>query len=466
VFKRWAKFFLADAWEVRKFIDQLGGMRVSVEDWANTYPLKYREEIYRELEKPHRQMSNFGVYDSFPKTELQFTTVSHDDKGTILNDVKERQISAPSMGKKIAAGSFTKALETVMALRGKGYGGPDNWPKIASWVDAMKNQLRSARAGEADYSACDMSLDAEFSEVLAQAMKIITLDNNSIIWDAGISPELCCQAYDDSIHMKVNVARGEVTYDAEGRASGDSWTTLGNGWINSSFWRFIASENGFNSDVDGVKPGTKPLAVKCKGDDTFLMLEEAHQKLFEAIASTYFAPSKTAQCAGLGVICRSFKWGSIDEISFLSNRFFQRSNGTYRMVRIPARVFESMPWTTKCVPTNRKWVDLVPQLAYSKGECLLAWGRGLPIFDKLARVYMQIGSKPDIGTITDYNPYSDTDRVWDQATDGNEDREACLNWMFDQFGITESEVQELEHIIDCMGTWDTISHPAIEKFFQ
>lgn len=457
----WKEFFLQDALKAKEFIAAEGGITFSIDEWVQHYPEKYRAEVYRTLEQPDLFERNFGGYDSFPKVELQFTTVPHDLKNTSANDVKERQISAPSMHKKIAGGVGTYALEGLFHRNFSWYCGRQNWEQICEQLDKGLLDFEDPVAGCADMSGCDMTLREFVCKAQSDAIEIMIKDNGYVSWDTLLSPDLMLRAYRESQTLKVQVNRGDVSYSTVGRASGDSWTTFSNTWIVASMFRFALYKYGFNPDANGKKIGFKPYLLKCKGDDTISIVERKDRELAQLAIQRYFALRNAFEKYGLGTVVKHVKWCEIEEMDFLSNQFF-RTNRGLRMVRIPARVFQSMPWSTNVDDTTRDTERVRGELCYSKGMCLKAWAKGLPIFDKLADKFIELGVKTlNVQNEKEYE-YVDKYRVWNQEHD---DRDAFLQWLHSMYGVTPEEVEELESIIEELGPYDHVSHPVIEKFF-
>jgi len=462
ILAEWREFFLNDARDARQKIIDEGGVRVEIEGWLSHYPTKYRDNMREVIQSPFLTEKFCGNYESFPKIELQFTSVAEILKNSVFNNLKERQITCPDDFKKCLGGPGTYALEGLFHRNYKWYCGRQNWEQICASLDDMIAQFDDPVAGAADMSGLDMTLGTSVARTQTDAITIIVRDNNFITWDQPIDEESMIRAYKESELLNVSVNRGDVGYQIGGRASGDSWTTFSNTWIVASMFRFALSKLGFNPYADGKRFGYKSFALKAKGDDTVFLVERRDLELAKLAINLYFALQNDYQKYGLGTVVKFVKWGEIDEMDFLSNQFFKRADGTLRMVRIPARVFQSMPWSIKVTETTRD-LALKAELCYSKGACLKSWSKGLPIFEKLADKYISLGKKNGNYVDTMDYQYVDQYRQWDNHNDT--DYEACAQWMYHYYGVTMEDIREIEYLIEHMEQFDHFSHPVIEKFY-
>lgn len=420
--------------KIMQYIADDGGLVVDLDEWMNKYPEAYRNNILDALARPDLFEVKRYTYDSFPKKELQFTTVCAELRDDPTNTVKERQISGPSIDKKIAANAFVYSLEGVAHRHMPEYCGRKDWPSICKAIDEGVSRLGcDIEFGFADGSGFDMTQVKPFQQRLTKMVTKVLQEG-----DCTIDVRLQCdcviiKAFEDSESLIVNVDRGAVVYHAEGRASGDGWTTYGNTVFMISYWKFI-----FHS----LNIPEHDFFLLVKGDDVLFAVKRKHVKLIQAELMKYMHNANELIEHGLGQIVKFVKWGQLEDGDFLSNMFFTKNDGTSRMVRIPARVFQTMPWSTNLLPETRNHDLVSRELTYSKGMCLLAWGKGLPIFEVLARKLISLGVE---GHRTDYNPYADADRVWQ---DDSNDYEACASWMFERFGVSRQDIREIELAIN------------------
>jgi len=459
--------------DARAWIVAEGGLDVALSSWLAKHPEAYRDKMMKIVTSPEYMVKTSKVYDSFAKVEQQFTTVPEQFKETEKNKVKERQICSTKMDT-ISAGAYNNTVTTAPlfhALEGlfdrwcKPYCGRKNWEEICVDLDAAAARFKDPVWFSADASGFDMTQVKVLQQAFTAFITTIIINNILINWDVALDPISILECLKASEILVVSVGRGAAVYTTEGRASGDSWTTFGNTVLNISYWTFAFKAYGFNPHGDGVRFGYMPFLLKIKGDDVLFCVERGHVYLAEAAMRRYFASENKRNAKGF-IVVKTWKKGRLDEMDFLSCQFIQLADGSHIMTRIPARVFQTMAFSTKipgCL-SNRDWHDLAPQLAYAKGQCLLSWARDFPIFDKLGKLYMNIGCKPDMKTITDYNQYTDEMRVSTRKLTTT-DIDCIRAWLFDTYGVTASDIEELEHIMDCAGPYDVISHPVIEKFY-
>lgn len=424
---------------------------VDLEEWlkGGRYSLAYQAKLKQALE-PERADTGIKQYESFPKIEQQFTTVPHEVKDTPLNDVKERQICGPSDLKKCMGNPFIYQMEGVAHRYFKEYCGRKDWLDICKTIENVYEEIPNVIFGAADGSGFDMSQLKEHNKLMNFLLEACAIHPN-VTWREPLTVDLLMKALDASIDLDVSCDRGQLRYHAEGRASGDGWTTFGNTMLMISYWQYVFHLAGI----------TKYFLL-VKGDDVLFGFDRNLIGTFKDKVKIVFTERKDQHTHGLAQICKKIEFGDISELDFLSNHFFWTRYGRLRMTRIPARVVQTLSWTTKLPNIQKidKLEDSRRQLLYSKGSCLLAWGRGLPIWEPLARKMMQIG-RP--GSLTEYNQYSDQQRVWN----GNDDRVDYLVYLQEKFGMTEPEVEEIELAIARVSTADgELFLPSLEKFYS
>jgi len=252
-----------------------------------------------------------------------------------------------------------------------------------------------------------------------------------------------------SLLLKVSVDHGDLKYEAVGRASGDGWTTFGNTMLMISYWMFTFNIAGITN-----------YYLKVKGDDVLFNLNRSEKdKLLDAV-KIVFTDRKDEHCHGLGQICKKIDFGDLTDLDFLSNEFFLTDQGNYRMTRIPARVLQTISWSTK-LPPGKKREEYRMNLCHAKGMCLDAWANGLPIFGVLAKKMIELG-KP--GKLSDYNEYSDGSRVWHK---GRDDYAAYLVYLNTRYGVSHKEVLEAEKAIKSVKTLSgVLDLPQLGKFYH
>jgi hypothetical protein len=400
-FTRWFKSTVID-----EYMRALDGesVHVTLEGWLAKYPVKYREEVLRELNRDWEDTRHF-VYESFPKVELQFTDVPLELAFTRYNACKERQISGPPTAKKLCANAFINALEGLAHRHIPTYCGMKNWGDICHSVDSYMDRIPNILFGAADGSGFDMTQFIPMHKLVDELVEKC-LNHVNFTCDLPLNKKLCLMAMRDSHVLDVSVGRGAVSYKAEGRASGDGWTTFGNTVLMSAYWRYCFHK----AKIDDYM-------LFVKGDDVLFGLRDWQVPQLNVWIDRLFLKKQEFKSHGLGQICKFVKFGKIEEMDFLSNYFFRANNGKLRMTRIPARVVQSICWSTK-VPAGlinpAGLLEVKRQLCYSKGMSLLAWATGLPIFEEMGHMMVRLG-KP--GKHIDYNEYADKDRVWNPTND-------------------------------------------------
>jgi hypothetical protein len=454
VLNEWKQHFDQISAQFLKAIKKEAGLIVDLEEWLQKYPIQYRNKIRLELEGEDlftkTQSKTKYRYDSFPKKELQISEVAWEYIGDVVNKCKERQISGPSTQKKIAANAFIYALEGVAHRFIPEYCGRKDWQDICESIIKKEALLVNPIYGFADGSGFDMTQTKEIQKRFTTFIKLI-LDTCSISLPIEINKNNILDAIRGSETLHVDVAQGAVSYEAEGRASGDGWTTFGNTLLMISYWTFIF--------MKANVPKTRYFLL-VKGDDVLFAVERQYQAAVKGAIEKYMANENQLVHYGLGQIVKFVKWGNIEDGDFLSNMFFRTRDGL-RMTRIPFRVFQTMPWSLKTSLQDKNYSRVSKELIYSKGCSLLAWSEGLPIFEKLARKLMAIG-KP--GPNSEFNQYADADRVWYKRDET--DYVSCLNWLDYRFGVTLGDVAAIEEAIDAIDDQvEEVIIPVLDKFY-
>lgn len=382
-------------------------------------------------------------YEAFAKIEQQFTEVEHEDKETAENTVKERQICGPDDVKKLFANPFMHKMEGVFHRFMDEYCGRKNWIDICDKLDSWKYDFSDPVYACADGSGFDMTQLAWTQQLLNELFYTLA-SSPTVSFNEPLGRTELMRVLRESI--KLRVTTDGIKYITEGRASGDGWTTLGNTLLMICYWKYTL-------ETAGVKH-----RLMVKGDDVLFCVERNDMDKVEQAWRSLFSTDKELKDFGLGQICTSVKWGDITEMDFLSNHFFRTSNDRLRMTRIPARVIQTISWSTKV--TEVDGLKARQELAYSKGMCLLAWAKGLPIFETLGRKLVELG-KP--GKRSEFDKYADGARVWHDR----DDREAYMVYLEENYGLTEGEVIQAEKAIQSLkNLHGEINIPCLARFYH
>jgi hypothetical protein len=316
-------------------------------------------------------------------------------------------------------------LEEVATKYFKFYCGADNWIQICNKLKHGEGERGSSIWGASDGSGFDMTQYPEMNKLMNKLLEACAKHPN-MHWKEPLSIKKFLECINRSLLLNVSVDHGQLKYEAVGRASGDGWTTFGNTMLMISYWMFTF----YLAEIEDYY-------LKVKGDDVLFNLSKKDQEALLKAVEQVFTKSKEEHSHGLGQICKKIDFGELTDLDFLSNEFFVTKNGDYRMTRIPARVLQTISWTTK-LPPGRKREQYRKELCYSKGMCLDAWANGLPIFGVLAKKMIELG-KP--GKLSEWNEYADGARVWHK---GREDYEEYLVYLNQKYGVSREAVKEAE----------------------
>lgn len=422
-------------------------INVDYKTWLKRFPNVYKQKIEKAADPEFQDHKKYS-YEAFAKIEQQFTTVLHEHKDSNVNTTKERQICGPSEQKKLYGNPFIYQMEGVAHRHMKHYCGRKNWIQICETIDKHTAKMLDAIFGAADGSGFDMTQLKWVNELMNELL-LACAEHVNVHFVEPLSVDELKKVLTESLIL--DVVSSNVHYVTQGRASGDGWTTFGNTTLMASYWRYVFH-----------KAGITDFFLMVKGDDVLMAVERKHLRVLEETWPKYFTRTKTYQDYGLGQICTKIQFGPIEELDFLSNHFFRTANGKLRMTRIPARVFQSNSWSTKMVPfiNHPNYYKYAQELVYSKGMCLRAWAKGLPIWEKLADKMISLG-KP--GKLSEFNEYSDGVRVWH----GNDDRESYLWYLEMHYGMTVTDVNRIESAIASITCLSGIVHiPELDKFYS
>jgi hypothetical protein len=206
------------------------------------------------------------------------------------------------------------------------------------------------------------------------------------------------------------------------------------------------------------------ILVMGKGDDSVIAYPKSYEGAVEKARKEIFAPRQDFLVHGLGLICKFSRKGDVDDVDFISNLVFINGEGGLRMSRIPARVFQTLSWSTK-IPNNvdvQTRTEIAKQLCWSKGMCMRAWAKGLPIFEVLAEKLIQLG-KEGKWSHREYNQYSDGIRVWGD----HDDREAFAGFLEAKFGLSKQDIHDIEEVIvNISDIFEVVDLPQLSAFYQ
>jgi len=450
VYRRYKQWFISEF--IPDFLKCLSQeiWEVDLEKWLLKYPEAYRANMRKAIDKDH-QTTLGGLkseYEAFTKVEMQYTTVPHDLKDTPLNDTKERQICGPCDEKKVYGNPFINLLEEVASKYFKPYCGRSNWEEICASLEEIESEIPWAIWGASDGSGFDMTQYPEMNELMNMLLEKCARHPN-VHWIEPLTVERFLEALCKSLILKVSVDYGQLKYEAVGRASGDGWTTFGNTMLMISYWMFTFKLGGISK-----------FGLKVKGDDVLFAARPEDLKALKEAVKVVFTNRKDQHNHGLGQICKKIDFGEITDLDFLSNEFFRTKEGRLRMTRIPARVIQTLSWTTKLPRGSKHEMDFRKQLCFSKGKCLEAWADGLPIFGALAKKMIELGEQ---GRLTEYNQYADEGRVWAK---GRQDYDAYLVYLEQRYGLTSAQVRAVEEKIARVNTLDgELCLPELECFY-
>lgn len=422
---------------------------VDMNEWLLKYPVQYRNKILKSYAYENRVDKCFN-YEAFAKIEQQFTEVPHILKETDENTVKERQICGPNDQKKAMANAFINKLEEIAHKYQKEYCGRKNWIEICDDFDKIHADHPNFRYDEEDFSGFDMTQLTEQQELM-NIFKISCLNHPNVHLQYPINKEDIIAVFENSVELKVSVMRGWLMYKTQGRASGDGWTTFDNTELSISYYEYTYYVARIENYV-----------LRCKGDDSIKGHSDEDNKMFRDAHKVIFATNTNKQVHGLGQVVKKTIRGELQELGFLSNHFFLTKEGKFRMTRIPARVFQTNSWTTKLSQPMKgnKLENSRRQLLYSKGMCLLSWGKGLPIWEVLAKTMIRLGIE---GKLSEFDQYADGARVWHDR----DDREAYLVYLHDRYNVTPQDVLNIERKFESVTSLSGfLEIPELEKFYD
>jgi hypothetical protein len=422
---------------------------IDIETWLSAYPQKYQEEMRRVMKDPNWIFLQTHLYESFPKVEKMPLTVPVEEHDTPLNVAKERQISGPSATKKLLVNPIIAALEKIADKALKGYCGGKDWPTLAKEVQDMFFNIAGCVFGAADGSGFDMTQLVQQNQLMNEAI-LAFLKHPNVTLHEPLNIDDVVRILNESLILRVNVGRGAFSYEALGRASGDGWTTFGNTLLMLSYWRYTFH-----------LAGILDYGLLVKGDDVLFCVPLKNKSALLKIVNDNFCMKQEMIQKGLGQICKFIKFGAIEEMDFLSCHFFWTSDGSVRMTRIPERVFQSISWSTKINDNASPACQFkqAQELCFSSGMCLLAWSRGLSIFETLGKKMVELGVD---GKLSEYNRYVDKARCWDNK----DDSKAYDLYLLEHYGLTTEAIRRIEAKISGISSiMDVVHIPELDCIY-
>jgi hypothetical protein len=449
IFDGYAKWFRSVY--IPKFLKFLDNevIEVNFDKWLDDSSYtKIQKQQLRETFKPENYKYSHN-FKGFTKIEMQDSNVPHELKNTEMNTTKERQICGPDDHKKCLANPFINLLEGVAHKYVKEYCGRKNWLEICHVLDEAEINIKNLIMGDGDGSGFDMTQLKQHNELMNEFIMACARHPN-VIWVEPLTVKGLKEALSSSLVLNVSMDGGKLIYTAQGRASGDGWTTFSNTMLMISYWEYTFNLAQIND-----------YFLLVKGDDVLFGLDRNLKDKFEYYRNIIFTDRKDEHKHGLGQICTEIHYGDIVDLSFLSNHFFRTDNGL-RMTRIPRRIIQSNCWSVK-VPKfvkGEKLDYLRKQLCFNKGMSLLAWGTGLPIWQVLGEKMVELGLK---GSFTDSNHYVDDMRVW-YPVDNYED---YLYYLESKHNVTPMMVKNIEEKISMIDSINgSIDIEELDLFFR
>lgn len=349
--------------------------------------------------------------------------------------------------KKCQANGFINLLEKIAHETLPQYCGRKNWIDTCKLIQNTNDLHPKWIFGAADGSGFDMSQLVEFNKLMNELIEAASLHPN-FHWELPLERDDIPKVLKESLYMRVTMDNGKLKYTAVGRASGDGWTTFGNTMLMISYWTYTFH-----------LAKIEDFFLLVKGDDVLFAFDPVYMYAFEQARKIVFTDVKTKHQHGLAQICKFVKYGRIEELDFLSNHFFWTDKGTLRMTRIPWRIIQTICWTTKLPQAlvGKQLQQMRLELLFNKGHSLLAWSRGLPIWETLARKMIQLG-RP--GPTTESNVHVDPYRTWHDVND----YESYCDYLYQNYQITRQEVADIEcSIKSIVDTTGVIEIPALSK---
>ncbi len=472
-----------------------GGLKVDVNDWLAEHPEKYRETILRAVNQVENTQQQY-VYKIFPKVEMQVTEVTEELLETEKNELKERCIYGPSALKKYHTGPLMKALERLLDKYCPNYCGGKNYTQIAKHFEKWDEQGYSGQFKRSmiDETKVQLGKDSNFRaknrpHLLSKSLRVIKfysdmsrydttqkerilksfermirkiMTSPHIQWSLEMNPNKIDEFIRHSCEILLYAFQGDVQARVYSRASGDTWTTLANTITSIVLWSVVCSEFGFNEYMDGHREGTLPLWMLFKGDDTAGQLYEIDQDRLNTAIKQGFNQGNTPEPHGVGCIAKMAVFCESHDLDFLSNRMIPRRAGGYRVVRKLQRVLATNHLSTQ-IQKGRKEQETADELLYSKGMSLLAWGKGLPIYDTLARKMIQLG-KPTYKLHVSAREYEHSEKYRTCDDILASDYEDAISWMHGEYGLTRMDILTIERKVDAIqSSADIVVIPELDR---
>jgi len=459
----WAKF--EKFWDDKVIPEILRGFDdrvhiVDIEDWIVKYPLKYQQAIRETMLQPGWDEPQKYTYDAFPKIELQVTDVPYELMHTPANAVKERQICGPPMNKKILLNPIINYIEKIASECQRGFCGSATYVQIGDKVTDMRKVRRTYFS--LDGSAFDNG-QTHLCNMLLYRMLVAIFNHKNFMVKLPLTTKMALYVFLASIILRVNVDRGEVSYQADARASGDGWTTWGNTELMRAYVWFTCEVADINwNDWDGL----------FKGDDVLGSVDQLQRQALADAFRKLWATKNEEILYGIGQIAKFIKFGPLEEHDFLSCDLFWDEFDRATLVNKPKNILEKFWLTTKYdvnIYKSDKLDDICKNLvarALDKANCLDTlmgftdmWSSMIQATRKIAAKYGVVtGSGIDVG----YN---------DVYKNRRNDIGPLTNSLYEEslyykHGFTYADIKQfIDTMHTSMDVFDVVNVPCLFKFF-
>jgi hypothetical protein len=473
VFRYFSKFYKKTIMkEVMPYLDE-NPVHITIEDWLAKYPQHYRENMQRAMAKDGWNLPAHYKYSAFPKIELQTSEVPFYQMNTSLNKIKERQISGPPAPKKLLLNPVIAAMQKTNGHAINGYCGDKNLEQISLELSAEDNRPHREWLSS-DGSGFDMTQTQPINRLYAwYMMKFLTHPNVTL--GPGLDLQMALDILQDSLILDVDVCNGVFNYKADGRASGDGWTSDANTVANIMYYRYIWAKKGLFYGRD--------FRAWFKGDDMLAVFYgkqalEKTQKAAVAIKEFFLdkMPEKITRF-GLGQIV---KFVDVDENicrhRFLNCDIMRVEYGVMMIMRLDVAL-QKFSYTTKFDKAmyekfragNACGYDFymhILSLLAAKTASYKAFMGKFPIFRCLVERSEQFIRQAESGTRTRIKPDAREAEQWYQKTMCEENQVTSagkyVDFLFERYGITHKEIVSIEKKI--MRASNLVSLIRVEEF--
>jgi len=153
--------------------------------------------------------------------------------------------------------------------------------------------------------------------------------------------------------LNINIARGAITYQAAGRASGHSWTSVANTMLMILYWDFMLS---VCADVP-----RNDYQLFVKGDDVFGFIRKKYVSVMKSTVARYMADKMPDHITsyGLGQISKFLLIGNLEKHTFLNCNLMQVNHRIVPIMRLDVAC-KKFSWTSKF---NKGMFDQIQKLS-------------------------------------------------------------------------------------------------------